>query len=135
MIDFTSLAYRDWIKNPPATSDSVLRAEVSLGQKLPDDYKEFLAWSNGGEGKIKSGYLSLWSVEKLEKLNADYEIGKWLPNFFGIGTDGGSLCFGFYPHTKAALNICSVPLGDLCFESVSRKAESFSRFLEQEFPL
>ncbi|MFR2243924.1 MAG: SMI1/KNR4 family protein [Anaerobutyricum soehngenii] len=45
---------------------------------LPDDYKEFMLWSNGGEGNIGSQYLSLWKIEDLMQLNKEYQIQKYL---------------------------------------------------------
>ena len=53
---------------------------LSVGKlfPLPDDYKEFMLWSNGGEGNIGSQYLSLWKIEDLMQLNKEYQIQKYL---------------------------------------------------------
>lgn len=57
---------------------------------LPDDYKEFMSWSNGGEGNIGSQYLSLWKIEDVIQLNNDYQVQKYLSGkSLAIGTDGG----------------------------------------------
>src|ERR1700733_14815666 len=35
-------------KSPPAPADAVQRFEATIGQRLPDDYREFLVRCNGG---------------------------------------------------------------------------------------
>jgi hypothetical protein len=37
-------------KSPPAPMDAVERFEATIGQRLPDDYREFLLRCNGGYG-------------------------------------------------------------------------------------
>lgn len=37
-------------KSPPAPTDAIKRFEATIGQQLPDDYREFLVRCNGGYG-------------------------------------------------------------------------------------
>ena len=71
---------------------------LSVGKlfPLPDDYKEFMLWSNGGEGNIGSQYLSLWKIEDLMQLNKDTKYKVFVEKSLVIGTDGGDNCIGFY---------------------------------------
>ena len=47
---------KSWHSNPPC--DQQIMLSVGKLFPLPDDYKEFMLWSNGGEGNIGSQYLS-----------------------------------------------------------------------------
>lgn len=38
---------KGWLGNIPATEEEILEAEIRLGLKLPEDYKEFLLITNG----------------------------------------------------------------------------------------
>lgn len=86
---------KSWHSNPPC--DQQIMLSVGKLFPLPDDYKEFMLWSNGGEGNIGSQYLSLWKIEDLMQLNKEYQIQKYLSKkSLVIGTDGGDNCIGFY---------------------------------------
>lgn len=67
---------KSWHSNPPC--DQQIMLSVGKLFPLPDDYKEFMLWSNGGEGNIGSQYLSLWKIEDLMQLNKEYQIQKYL---------------------------------------------------------
>ena len=110
------------ICNPPC--DQQIMLSVGKLFPLPDDYKEFMLWSNGGEGNIGSQYLSLWKIEDLMQLNKEYQIQKYLSKkSLVIGTDGGDNCIGFYFGEPTFIFL--QPLGDLDL--------SENRFLSQSF--
>lgn len=113
---------KSWYSNPPCNQQIMLSLENLF--PLPDDYKEFMSWSNGGEGNIGSQYLSLWKIEDVMQLNNDYQIQKYLSEkSLAIGTNGGDNCIGFYWGKTSFL--FSQPLGDLDL--------SENRFLSQSF--
>lgn len=113
---------KSWHSNPPC--DQQIMLSVGKLFPLPDDYKEFMLWSNGGEGNIGSQYLSLWKIEDLMKLNKEYQIQKYLSEkSLVIGTDGGDNCIGFYFGEPTFIFL--QPLGDLDL--------SENRFLSQSF--
>ena len=67
--------------------------EQITGFKLPQDYKNFMQWSNGGEGVLKNIRLSFWPAEDLVSLNEDYKINEYLgKKVLAIGSDGGPIC-------------------------------------------
>jgi len=113
---------KSWHSNPPC--DQQIMLSVGKLFPLPDDYKEFMLWSNGGEGNIGSQYLSLWKIEDLMQLNKEYQIQKYLSKkSLVIGTDGGDNCIGFYLGEPTFIFL--QPLGDLDL--------SENRFLSQSF--
>src|SRR5262249_49133489 len=86
-----------WNPAPPATKESVELAEQCLKLTFPDVYKDFLCYSNGGEGDlpIQLGLVRFWSADELADANADYEVEQWIPGFIGIGSNGGGEMIAF----------------------------------------
>jgi hypothetical protein len=86
-----------WRPQPPASDAalSALRNRPSLN--LPDGYLQQLANSNGGEGElaVHPGWIALWPAEEVIPLNVGYQIDKWLPGFFGFGSNGGGELLAF----------------------------------------
>jgi hypothetical protein len=54
--------------NPPA-AESSLRAFEDAAFQLPDEYKQFMRRTNGGEGFVGNAYVILWPIERLRELN------------------------------------------------------------------
>lgn len=113
---------KSWASNPPFNQQIMLDLENLF--PLPDDYKDFMLWSNGGEGYIGTQYLALWRIEDVMQLNNEYQIQKYLSQkSLAIGTDGGDSCIGFYFGKPTFVFL--QPLGDLDL--------SENRFLYQSF--
>lgn len=112
-----------WNSNKGANLNDIDIAQKQLHIAFPDDYLEFLKWSNGGEGYIGENYISFWKVEDLAALNVEYQIQKYLSEkFLSIGTDGGGICYGFCLEKEFAIFKCS--LGDLDINEITIVANS-----------
>ena len=121
------LEKRGWNSNKGANLNDIGIAQKQLHIVFPEDYLEFLKWSNGGEGYIGENYISFWKVEDLAALNAEYQIQKYLSEkFLCIGTDGGGICYGFYLEKQFAIFKC--PLGDLDIKEITIVANSIKDF-------
>ena len=116
-----------WNSNKEKNLNDIGIVEKQLHIAFPEDYLEFLKWSNGGEGYVGENYISFWKVEDLAALNAEYQIQKYLSEkFLGIGTDGGGICYGFYLEKEFAIFKC--PLGDLDTNGITIVANSIKDF-------
>ena len=116
-----------WNSNKETNLNDIVIVEEQLHIVFPEDYLEFLKWSNGGEGYIGENYISFWKVEDLAALNTEYQIQKYLSEkFLGIGTDGGGICYGFYLEKEFAIFKCS--LGDLDINGITIVANSIKDF-------
>ena len=116
-----------WNSNKETNLDDISIVEERLHIVFPEDYLEFLKWSNGGEGYIGKNYVSLWKVEDLEVLNREYQIQTYLSKgYLGIGTDGGGICYGFCLEKQFAIFKC--PLGDLDINEITIVANSIKDF-------
>ncbi|MEO6148286.1 MAG: SMI1/KNR4 family protein, partial [Sulfuriferula sp.] len=62
-----------------------------LPSNLPESYINFLNKYNGANGDlpIQPLYFQLWHIEELIQANQEAEIQQYLPNYFGIGGNGG----------------------------------------------
>ena len=117
-----------WNSNKETNLNDIGIVEEQLHIVFPEDYLEFLKWSNGGEGYIGKNYVSLWKVEDLEVLNREYQIQTYLSKgYLGIGTDGGGICYGFCLEKQFAIFKC--PLGDLDINEITIVANSIKDFL------
>ena len=116
-----------WNSNKGTNLNDIGIVEKQLHITFPEDYLEFLKWSNGGEGYIRKNYVSLWKVEDLEVLNREYQIQTYLSKgYLGIGTDGGGICYGFCLEKQFAIFKC--PLGDLDINEITIVANSIKDF-------
>ena len=116
-----------WNSNKERNLNDIGIVEEQLHIVFPEDYLEFLKWSNGGEGYIGKNYVSLWKVEDLEVLNREYQIQTYLSKgYLGIGTDGGGTCYGFCLEKQFAIFKC--PLGDLDINEITIVANSIKDF-------
>ncbi|MFC2498495.1 SMI1/KNR4 family protein [Capnocytophaga granulosa] len=116
-----------WNSNKETNLNDIGIVEEQLHIVFPEDYLEFLKWSNGGEGYIGKNYVSLWKVEDLEVLNREYQIQTYLSKgYLGIGTDGGGICYGFCLEKQFAIFKC--PLGDLDINEITIVANSIKDF-------
>lgn len=121
-----------WHKNEGCTDVFIANTEKLLRNRLPKNYKKFLHWSNGGEGKIGRNYISLWKVEDLQVLNSDYDIQNYLgAHILAFGTDGGDLCYAFDFAQNGVIIKCG--LGDLDSEEITVIDKNFEFFLEKAF--
>lgn len=122
-----------WHRRPPAHEAAIAQVERALALAFPPDYRAFLLWSNGGEGRVGTAYFSFWPVENLLARNVSAGIGKYLSErFVGIGSNGGGECYALDYTTGATSPVFSVvPLGDLDPVSVFAIAPTLSEALEK----
>lgn len=108
-----------WHAVPPASKEQLDSLQEALDLTLPVDYREFMLWSNGGEGKVGSAYVSLWAVEKIIARNISASIWQYISKrFIGIGTNGGDECYGLdYTNDSTSPKFVIVSLGDLSYDS------------------
>ena len=93
--DWKSLLAR-FSRNQPANEVAIRTAENDSNSAFPTEYRDFLQFTNGGEGFVGSdGYAALWRVEGICPFNKEYEVSEYAPGLLLFGTNGGGECFGF----------------------------------------
>ena len=78
------------IENKPSKSD-IDNFVKNKPKGLPEDYVNFISenYYTTGDIPLNPFYFRLWSVDKVLGVNEDYEIQQYMPNYFGIGDQGG----------------------------------------------
>lgn len=63
------------------------------GKQQPEDYNAFLRISNGFNDEVGAGYLVLWSVAELARVDG-YDLFEFQSDRFLIGSNGGPTAYG-----------------------------------------
>jgi hypothetical protein len=115
----------------PATEAQIVEAEAAFGIRLPEQYREFLAKTNGAEGPIGGNeYVALWPVDQLKKLNDAYEVLTYAPDYLVIGSNGGGEAYAFDLRSDS-YSISALPFIGLSRDLGKIMGESFWDFLER----
>ncbi len=121
---------KDWNTAPPCSLKEIKKIVNELGIEFDSGYKEFLLWSDGGEGYIGYNYISLWSLSSLVQLNKDYQIKKYLGDkYFVFGTNGNNICYGFDFLNSGS--IFTLSLEDLDQNEIIILAKDFDDFINR----
>jgi len=98
-----------------------------LPSNLPKSYVQFLKKHNGANGDlpIQPFCFELWQIDDLVQANQDYEIQKYLPNYFGIGGNGGEEFFALNLETS---KVFAIPLIGMEEKDAWLVAKSFEDF-------
>jgi SMI1 / KNR4 family (SUKH-1) len=116
---------------PPTSSTSISNYESDSGWLLPEDYKQFLRWANGGQGIIGSNtYVTLWSLEDLTEMNRAYETANFAPGLLLFGSDGGDEAYAFDMRIEAK-PVVSVPFVGMNLNEIRPIADTFDGFLKK----
>jgi hypothetical protein len=124
--DLTELLLPVWKKERGASEKAIARAETHLGVSLPEDYRKFLRWSNGGDGKLGNRSIRLEPVGLLWGFNDDYQIPRFFPGVIGIGTDRGDYAYVLdFRKSDKKFGFGVVELGALSDKYVERLGDTF----------
>ncbi|PKX82696.1 SMI1/KNR4 family protein [Pectobacterium peruviense] len=119
-----------WHCHVPASDTEWETIESSTALIFPPDYREFMKWSDGGEGRLSHVYLSIWPSTQIVKLNQDYKINHYLGDrVLAIGSDGGSICFLLDYRFTDTPTFASVNIGDLDPRKMKSIASTFTSAL------
>ena len=101
--------------HPPAPEEDI-DALMGCFPGIPRAYLDFLRAHDGGEGWLESGrYFRFWKASEIGRMNQDYEVSIYAPQFLIFGTDGCDSSFAF--------DTRSVPwcVGELPFVGMSER--------------
>jgi hypothetical protein len=117
--------------NGPGSKAALEQVGERLAVRFPADYVEFMLTANGGEGPIgEEGYLRLWPVEELEKMDVGYNIPEWAPELVLFGTDGGGAAYAFDRRPDGPARPVELPFEVLNIDAARPRGETFADFLQ-----
>jgi hypothetical protein len=117
----------------PADVRVLREIATSRGVGLPDDYVEFMEWSDGAAGDVGSRWLECWSVSEIREATESPQS-----RYEGVllfAANGGNTIYGF-----DSLSESEIVEGDwigLSRDELVRHGRSFTEFLERlasDFP-
>ena len=118
----------NWYKKDGSQLLSIENVEEILAISLPEQYKSFLLWSNGGEGIFGNNYIHIWAIDDVIAYNMDYGIHKYLGTEYLVFGMDGDIGYAFYLPNHS---VYKVNFGDLDIKSISCLASSFDEFLSK----
>ena len=74
-----------------------VRPNHGMKAVLPKDFLDYLE-GGGVDAAFTAGapgYFQLWSPDKIEKWNKEYQVEEYAPGFLGFGSDGGGEMLAF----------------------------------------
>lgn len=111
-----------------ASEAAIAAAQAAVGRALPNDYLDFMRFSNGGEIAGEIGDCLLCSLEEMPSYQA-YLEGTDVTEFVVFGTNGGGELFAFdYRHTPP--HIVEVHGIGLSYDDALFCAANWNDFLE-----
>jgi hypothetical protein len=81
-------------KNAPPSDIDFAKFVSKVEFQIPKGYLKFMKESNGAYFDFEMRHLELWALTELFFLNEEYEVEKFAPAFFLIGSDGSGMAFG-----------------------------------------
>ena len=113
--------------NIPATTGQIQEMEKHFNFQFPDDYKEFLKFTNGLEGFTTDNYLVLWTTDELVQLNQAYNVNEFISNTIIFGSDGGEEAFAFdiSSSSPTIIKLPFIGMGHIANEKLSNTFETF----------
>lgn len=125
-MDLATLA-RDLNKPPGADPVKLAALEAQVGARFPEDYLSFVQSTDGAEGPVGEGYLSLWPIEEIALLNEQYEVAALVPGLVLFGTDGGNTGYAVDTASNA---IVELPLIGMSPETLVQRGRTLRDLLE-----
>ncbi|HEY1011971.1 MAG TPA: SMI1/KNR4 family protein, partial [Herpetosiphonaceae bacterium] len=123
---------RRWQHAPAgAAPDAIARLLDESGLPLPPAYLVTLRWSDGPTGELPSlpYRFQLWPAAQVMEQNAGYELARWVPGFFGIGSSGGGELIAFDTRQAPPWPVCAIPWIPLDEQDMLVIAPDFMAFL------
>ncbi|KNY30129.1 SMI1/KNR4 family protein [Pseudobacteroides cellulosolvens] len=109
------------------TIEDLKKVEDAVGISFPQQYKEFMLFSNGAVGEVGDSYLTIWELEDVEEFYEDCCKDN-LDNIVLFASDGAKMGYGFDKNKNEY--IVSVPLDSLEIDYVGFCANTFHEFIE-----
>ena len=123
-----------WTTRPPGADLAALELLVSSTTvSLPLEYLALLRVHDGGEGELgtEPGWFCLWSAVEVLVNNRQYQLSKFLPGFFGFGSNGGGELLALDCRGQPPWPVVRVPFIPLDAAEAQPVADDFSKFVRR----
>jgi hypothetical protein len=110
--DLIRASMATWQVAPSGAEEAAIQKLIAAAEvALPPEYVEYLRIVNGGEGDlaVDPGWFQIWPADQVVELNSAYELRKYLPGFFGIGSSGGGELLAFDARSEPPWPVVMIP--------------------------
>ena len=114
--------------NETVKIEEIDKTEQELGIIFPQDYKDFILFSNGSEGEIGERYLVVWDFREISKYYKDCTV-EFTPQIYYFANDGATDGYAFDFRDKE-VKIISFPSDTIDYRDIRVLSKSFTGFLE-----
>ena len=94
---------------------------------LPVGFIDFFNETNGADISTDNHYVVLWQLTEMIKLNKEYKVEEYAPDFFIIGSDGGDTAYAVERNTGL---IFELPFIGMSKEAAILRNSTFTEFVE-----
>jgi hypothetical protein len=99
---------------------------MSTEFEYPADYLDYLNSFEDHEMYSDSGFIGLFPLNDLDKMNEEYQVHLYAPDFIAIGTNGGGVGIFINKNTK---QLYSIPFVGMEAIDAVLLANSFTEFI------
>jgi hypothetical protein len=102
----------------------------TLGVSLPDDYLEFLRYTDGALGLIANDcYIAIWDVKEIASFNENYTVDEFVPGLLVFASDGGDRAYAFDTRSDK-LPVVEYSFSELSLDEAKPISSTFNEFLK-----
>lgn len=112
----------------PASQGTIDEAERNIGRTLPQDYRAFLAVSDGFDDVLGKSQLSLWPAGQLALRNEICEVSDRIGDLVLIGSDSRGTVYGI-DWAGGTPQFISMPFAAMDRAGIRVLAATFESFL------
>ncbi len=116
---------------PGATEAEIANTEQGIGMRVPPAYRQILAKQDGGDVKVGSRELTLWSAGYLLQAHEEFEVASALPGALLFCSDENGDAYGFDLRPGGGGGIVKVEMIGMSWEAALEAGESFEDFLSR----
>ncbi len=110
----------------PLKADEIDCVQKEVGYTFPQEYLEWMCYSNGGQGEINNNYIDLWPIEDVRDFYEDCNLYERF-TYVIFASDGCGMGYAF---SKSTDEIFFIPLDSLNNKSAKKCADSFTQLFD-----
>jgi len=114
-------------RNPSPSNDDMEVFLEAAKFELPQGFIDFYKEANGAIIITDDEYIVLWPLTDLFKLNADYNVAMYAPEFFIFGSDGGDTAYAIKKDTGY---IFEIPFIGMSMEESIFRSKNLNGFIK-----
>lgn len=114
-----------------ATEADLKAAEQGIGMSIPSAYRRILAKHDGGEIKVGSRELTIWTASYILQAHSEFEVGSALPGALLFCSDENGDAYGFDLRAGSAGGVVKVDMIGMNWDDAVVVGDSFEDLLSR----